>query len=356
MAIWLLLASHQAGAGSTNWVQNVNYALNGFIQVNDQLLPGTIVTKHILGFLSNATNFNNALRYQTNFVAVTNSTLTNLTVQVTNSLFLPFGSFPTNFVVPNGSVVIVGNQSITNDVVLTQITNEPPTYTFTNGLAVSGNQSVYLFPKLPATLVTAVLVATNDETVFALSGRIAVPAVITNVDLVPLSYQVNPDFTKLKGAKLIYVIDLTTNLEGVFKVRYSVGKTVADVDVNGFFTDSVGSQVGIHRIGFSISRYSRSELIFDSTFPSTITIGPFIIPFNRQAGTRLRLTGLDTQTHGLVLNGRSEISADTLKQRKLSGGGDGELTGQIQIRDFQSSAIAFSGTITFSGGRLEIVK
>jgi hypothetical protein len=360
MAIGVALASPEAGAASTNyWVQNVNYALNGFIQVNNQVFPGTIVTKQILGFLSNTTNLNNVLLYQTNLVAVTNSALTNMTVQVTNSPFLPSGSFPTNFVVTNGYVVTVGGQSVTNDIVLTQTTNQPPTYTFTNGLAASGNQSAYLFPQLPATLVTAVLVTNSTDTIFALTGRIAVPVVATNANPVPVSYQVNPDFTKLKGAKLIYVVpivDVTNNLAGRYKVRYSVGKTNNDVDVDGFFTDSVGSQVGIPRTGFTVPRYSRSELTFDSTFPSTFNFAGSVYSYPRQPGTGLRLTGLDIQSRGLVLSGRSLAGVEILKQRKLSGGGDGELTGQIQVRNFNKAPIALSGTITFSGGRLEIVK
>ena len=109
MALSLAIGVSRAFAGSSNtnyWVENLNFALTGYVQVGSGVLTGSLPTKQFLAFLSGLTNASAVYGTNADFTkqssarflykiplvtTVTNST-TNLNVLITNVSVLP-GTF-----------------------------------------------------------------------------------------------------------------------------------------------------------------------------------------------------------------------------------------------------------------------
>jgi hypothetical protein len=319
----------------------MNFALKAYVQAGDQLLVGTIPSKQVISFISGATNRNNQVATQTN-LPVVSVTVSNTPFLITNDT----GSyvFSSNYVLTNfsffGNTTFTNNLDFTNDINFTEITNEPLTYTFNNQVQVSSNLTLLLFPQLQTGPVTAVQ-STNDPGVFTLSG------IVTNT--API-YQVMPDFSKAKGAKLVCVIpvvDVTNNLTPRFEVRYSLGRTVTNVNVSDFIFETDPRSAGydtvrLNRIGFVIPQYGVRQFFVDTTFTQ------------QQPGTFLWLAGLDQQARGAAPYKSGFAAIDVPRQRRLSGGGQGTLTGSVQSQKFTGNTCILGGSITLSGGHVEI--
>ncbi len=343
--ICLLLGILETRASTTNyWVQNFNASLMGFVQFNGTVLNGTLPTKQLLTFLSSVTNLNNVLQ------TITNTTVTNTTVDVSNSPNFPPTNFPPEYVLTNNYGIagsLTNNINFTNDIVFTEVTNDPVTYAFTNVIELTNGQTAYLFPNVQASSLIAVLSTntTSSNLIFSLSG------VVTNVSTTTI-YAQYPDFTKQKGAKLIYVtpiVDLTNNLAGRYMVRYSIGKTVTNVDVSDCFSEGRNTAVSLALTTLTTTSYSLSEIRCDTTFPTSF----FGQSFPRQAGTVVDMIGFDLQNRGIIFSKGKIVGGGVLKSRRLSGGGDGQVNGPIQSKTFNQATAVFNGSISFSIGHLE---
>jgi hypothetical protein len=337
------------------WVQNVNSTITAYVQSGGSIISGTMPSKQLLTFLSGVTNLNNVLQ------TITNVTVTNSTVNVTDSPKLPPTNFPAEYDLNTNYVVFgitnnfysTNNFDFTNDIVFTQTDTNPVTYTFTNVVELTNGEPAYLFPNIQASSLTAVLVTNNNgsNVVFALSG------VVTNTTSTDV-FEVFPDFSKQKGARLIYVTPIvTTNgvatnstaLPSLFMVRYSVGRTVTNVDVSACFSEGRNTAVATAASPFTQASYSLSEIKMDTTFPTSGFFGTF----PQEAGTVLDIIGFDFQQRGIVFSKGKPVPASVLKARKLSGGGDGQVNGQIISKGFNQATAVFNGSISFAFGHLE---
>jgi hypothetical protein len=329
------------------WVVNVNYALKAYIQSGDQVLVGTVPSKQIINLISGATNRANQIATATN-TGVASVTVTNSPFFITNGA--GDYTFTNDYILTNstffGPVPLTNNIDFTNDLSFTEVTNEPLTYTFNNQVQINSNLTLLLFPELQTSAVTAVQ-STNDPAVFTLSG------VTTNTTPI---FQVMPDFSQGKGAKLVCVfpvVNVTNNtLSPKFQVRYSVGGTSTNVDVSDFFLEPTGfptppfSTVRIGHLGFAIPQYGMREIVFDTTFAAQLHI-------QDQPGTSLTMIGLDQQTRSAVLSKGKFAALDVAKQRRLAGGGLGTLLGQFGRQNFTNNTCVLKGAITFGAGHLE---
>jgi hypothetical protein len=349
------------------WVQNINSAITAYVQSGGgSVISGTLPSKQLLTFLSGVTNLNNVLQ------TITNVTVTNLTVNVTDSPYLPSTNFPaefdlTNYVLTEGSfpfyTSLTNGVNFTNDIVMTQTSTNPITYTLTNLVELTNGQTVYLFPNVLASSLTAVLV-TNDNgsnVIFALSG------IVTNTTTTPI-FDVFPDFSKQKGAKLIYVtpiqrmtltitdtngVSVTTNLPpqplpSLYMVRYSNGRTVTNVDVSNCFHEWQYTSPPVSAIAsqLTVAQYSLAEIRFETTFE-------YYYGYPAQAGAKIDMVGYDFRTSGAIFSKGKVISSGLLKTRTLTGGGDGRVNGQIVNKTFNNASSVFKGSISFSVGHLE---
>jgi hypothetical protein len=326
----------EARASTTNfWVLNLNYALKAYVQSGNGVLVGTIATKQIINLLSGSTNLNNQVGIQTNLPVIS--------VTVSNNPFL-ITNDAGSYVISSNYVLgtFTNNIDFTNDISFTEVTNEPLTYTFNNQVQVSSNQTLLLFPNLQTGPVTAVQ-STNNPGIFTLSG------IVTNTS--PIQ-EVMPDFSKGKGARLIYVtpvVDVTNNLTPKFQVRYSVGGVVTNVDVSDFFFEPEGSTVRSTHPGSSTPQYGLRLITFDSTFLQQTFFGE--IP--QQPGATLIMIGFDQQTRAAITSKGKSAAADVPRQRQVAGGGQGTLIGKFEAQTFNGNICVLGGAITFSGGRLE---
>ena len=354
IGILLALGSTQAKAATTNyWVQNVSLALTAYVQVNRQIISGSLPTKQFIAFLSGVTN--GALVSSQTPVAVTNQVYTNLFVEVTNFWLLPTTQAPpgdlprsytvtTNYVLtPDGGLTRYTNSiHFTNDVLVNRATDADVTYTFNNVVTVPTNRTAYLFPELPATYLRAVWTNHGPGAVFVVSGWVTtdVPGWTTNYTY---TYTKNPDFAKLPGAKLLYITPVVagTNLPSKYVVRYRDGGKNIDTDVSAFLSENRGSPY------FSVSQALPGGAVIQLYAFSGIN-------FDTQAGTSVRLIGFDTQVWGALTSKGSVVSPSVLKQRKMAVGNDsGFLTGSVQDRTFKNSPVIVKGTISISGGKIE---
>jgi hypothetical protein len=352
MGVLLALGSTQARAATTNyWVQNVNLALTAYVQVGGQIVSGSLPTKQFIAFLSGAAN--PALISSQTPVAVTNQVYTNLFVEVTNFWLLPITQAPpgdlprsytvtTNYVVtPDGGLTrYTNNIQFTNDVLVNRIEDTNVIYSFHNLVTVPTHGTAYLFPELPSEYLRAVWTNHVPGTVFVLSGPVPtdVPGWTTNY-----TYAKNPEFTKLPGAKLLYITPVVagTNLPSKYVVRYRDGGKNIDTDVSALLGEPRGSPYySVSQAlpgGAVIQLYAFSEIDFDN-----------------HAGTSVRLIGFDTQVWGALTSKGSVVSPSVLKQRKMAVGNDsGFLTGSVQDRTFKGSPVIVKGTISISGGKIE---
>ncbi len=348
LGILLALGTTQIKAATTNyWVQNVNLALTAYVQLNNQMVSGSLPTKQFLAFLSGVTN--PALVSSPIVVPVTNSVYTNLTV-ATNVWPLPTtdgppGDLPRSYTVTDNYVLTPGggtttytnNINFTNDILVTRTSDTNVTYTFNNVVVVSTaptNRTAYLFPGLPASSLTAVW--TNGG--FVLSGWVTTNMAGTTTNY---TYAKNPDFTRLPGAKLLYITPVVdgTNYPSKYVVRYRDGRRNIDTDVSTFMSDyyTYQSVYQFSPIGAQTMIYAFTQILFDN-----------------KAGTSFDLLGFDTQIWGPLTSKGSVLSPSVLKQRKLMAGNlSGQITGQIQARTFKNSTTIVKGTISISGGKLE---
>ena len=227
------------------------------------------------------------------------------------------------------------------------------TYTFTNIVELTNGEPAYLFPNVQASSLTAVLTTNGNgsNVVFALSG------VVTNTSTTPI-YEVFPDFSKQKSAKLISVTPIvTTNgvatnsapLRRLYLIRYSVGKTVTNVDVSACFGESTPQPVSTLASAFTRAEYSLGRIRLDTTFPQQSFFGTF----EQEAGTVVDMTGFDFQLSGIMFSKGKPIPANVLKTRKLSGGGDGQVNGRIGTKTFNEAPAVYNGSIIFGVGHLE---
>jgi len=336
------------------WVQNVNATIVAYVQSGGSVISGTLPSKQFLTSLSGVTNLTDVRQTITNF------TVTNLTVDVKNSAYLPPTNFPAEYDLNTNYVVsgFTNGFDFTNDIIFTQTSTNPVTYTFTNVVfELTNGQAVYLFPSVKASSLTAVLSTNSNETnvIFSLSGD------VTNSTTTAI-YGVFPDFKK-GGAKLIFVTPIvhetlvtngvTTNLPPVelqsrYMVRYSNGRTVTNVDVSACFSeDQNPTPVSTATGQLTLAKYNLAQITFDTTFPD-----PFF-GFSQQAGTKIRILGFDFQTRGVVFVKGKVVSSDVLKTRRLSGGGEGQVNGQIVNKTFNQAKAIFNGSISFSVGHLE---
>jgi len=347
MGLLLALAATHARAATTNyWVQNVNLALTAYVQAKDQVLQGTLPTKQFITFLSGITN--PALVSAQTEVQVTNTVYTNLTVEATNFWLLPTNDLPRSYTVtsdyvvtPNGGLTFYTNNiNFTNDIVVTRTSDTNVTYTFNNAVTVPTNRTAYLFPELPAGSLTAVWTNHEPGMVFALSGWVTTNVVSTATNY---TYRKNPDFTKLPGAKLLYVTPVVdgTNQPSKYVVRYRDGRRNVDTDVSAFMGEYEGSPYQsvyqFLRIGAQTRMYAFTQ-----------------IDFNNGAGTSFNFLGFDTQVWGSLTSKGTVVSPSVLKQRKMTAGNfSGYITGTVQDRTFSYSTAIVKGTISISGGQLE---
>jgi hypothetical protein len=339
-------------AATTNyWVQNVNLALKAYVQVDGQIVQGTISTKQFLAFLSGIQN--PALVSSETVGTATNNVYTNLTVEVTNALFLPVTSDPpgdlprsytitSNYVVtPDGGLTLyTNNVNFTNDVVFTRTSAADATYSFNNAVTFNTNQTAYLFPQLPATYLTAVWTNHGPGVVFVLRGSF-----FTNVIGLATNktYGANPDFSQKSGAKLLFITPIVggTNLASRYVVRYKEGRNYVDVDVSNFLRENSYSPYlavyGAVNVVRQVRSYSFSE-----------------IDFNNQAGTSFNFNGFDSQLWGVLVSKGTLLSPAVLRQRRMDASNyGGYITGQIKDRTFKNSTILVSGSISITGGKVE---
>jgi hypothetical protein len=336
--------------------------MTAYVQYGDGFISGTLPSKQLLTFLSGVTNLFNVLQ------TITNVTVTNLTVNVADSPYLPSTNFPqvydltNDYVVTSGFFSYTNNSQFTNDIEFTQLTNAPVTYTFNNVVELTNGQSTYLFPNLQASLVTAVLSTNSTETnaIFALSG------VVTNISTTKI-YDVFPDFSKQRGAKLICVTPIqtqtilltngvTTNivsaLQKLYMVRYSIGKTVTNFDVSACFGEEAQSgTISTKLSSITLASCGLTRFAMDTTLNLFGAYPP-------NPGVTIDMTaGFDYQQSGALISKGKIVPIITpggvIKARKLSGGGQGQVNGQIVNRTFNQATTLYNGSITFTGGHLE---
>jgi hypothetical protein len=354
LGILLALGTAPIQAETTNyWVQNVNLALTAYVQVNSQIIQGSLPTKQFLAFLSGITN--SALVSSQSVVAVTNSVSTNLTVEATNFWLLPTNAAPpgdlprsytvtTDYVLtPDGGISFYTNNiNFTNDIVVTRTLDANVTYTFNNAVAVSASQTAYLFPELPAASITAVWTNSEPGTVFVLSGSATTNVVGLSTNY---TYAKNPDFTKLSGAKLLFITPMVggTNLASRYVVRYqdkSTKKNI-DTDVSAFLGEGSSSPY---------LYVSQSGAVGAQSYMYAFTQ----IDFNNRAGTSFSFAGFDMQTWSTAVAKGKVVSESVLKQRTMTVGNFvGSITGSVQNRTFSDATTIVKGTITISGGKIE---
>jgi hypothetical protein len=321
------------------------------VQVNGQIVSGALPTKQFLAFLSGVPN--PALVNSQTVVPLTNTVYTNLTVEATGFWLLPAGDLSpaelprsyavtTNYVVtPDaGLTFYTNNINFTNDVVVTRTTDTNVTYTFRNSVTVPTDRTAYLFPELPASDLTAVWTNRGPGTAFVLSGYVItnVPGTTTNY-----TYANNPDFTKVAGAKLLYITPVVDkiNLPSQYVVRYRNGRSDVDTDVSTFLSESPNSPYQ--------ALYDTSA-VGGNTFLCALSQ----IDFDNQAGTSFDFVGFDTQLWGPLIYKGSVLSSSVLKQRKMTAGSfSGYITGTVQSRTFSRSPAMIKGTISISGGKIE---
>ncbi len=346
---FLTLGATQTQAATTNyWVQNVNLALTAYVQLGGQIVQGTLPTKQFLAFLSGVTN--TALRGSPIVVPATNFVGTNVTLEVTNLWFLPTNTppdLPRSYTVTSDYVVTpdaganyyTNNINFTNDLLITR-TTATNTYRFQNAVTLTNGQSAYVFPDLPAYTVTAVW-ATNygSDTVFDLSGTVYSNVVSTTTNY---THGTNVDFTKVSGAKLIYVTPMVggTNLPSRFAVRYRSGSTNVDVDISSFLFESSGSPYLAVIQSMPYMARSFTEALSG-------------LYFYNGTGTYLQFQGFDTQVWSAVLSRTNLLSPSILIQRKMTVFCGGAITAKIGTSTFNGSTTIGTGTITVSGGKLE---
>ena len=352
MGALFTLGAIQTEAATTNyWVQNVNLALTAYVQLNGQVIHGTLPTKQFIAFLSGIPN--PALVSSQTTVPVTNTFYTNLTVEAAGFWLLPSTGLPpadfprsytvtTNYVLtPDGGLTFYTNNiDFTNDIVVTRASGTNVTYTFNNAVTVSTNRTAYLFPELEAASLTAVWTNPGPGAVFALSGYVITNAVGTTTNY---TYASNPDFTKQRGAKLLCITPLVdgANLPSKFVVRYTAGGKNVDTDVSTFLHEYSGSPYT-----------SVSQSIGNGTLTSIYAFTG--INFDNQAGTSFNFVGFDTQLWGILASKGGVLSHSVLKNRRMAAGNySGQVTGSIQARTFKNSTTIVKGTISINGGKIE---
>ena len=392
VGLWLALGSFQAQSALTTnyWVQNVNFSLTAYVQYGNLVVVGTIPTKQIISFLSGLTNGNTIVSSSNSVTTLTNSNgSTNVTVSVANVDFLPTGTFfPGGIVITNDYVVTLGttnyinHTNFDNDIILTRTSTNPPTYSFTNSFTIPTNQTAYFFPEIPADYLTAALdtnlTVLGETNVYDISGSTNYQYTYSTTNPITLAYGSLPVFPK--NSKLIYVTPVvagflytntytiidhgvpvttnvstvaTSNLTSSFMVRYSNGNNVSNCDVTSFFAayDSIVVEnnqiyneppVVYNQPGVNVPRYMLNCILFSTGTPN----------FNPQ--NYCSFCGFETQTRGKIPSLGYAVDGGVIKQRRLTGGGSGILTGNFPPKyNFSSANTALSGSITFSGGHLE---
>ena len=207
-------------------------------------------------------------------------------------------------------------------------------------MTVPTNRTAYLFPELPASSITAVWTNDGPGTVFVLSGYVSTNAVGTTTNY---TYAKNPDFTKLHGAKLLYVTPIVdgTNDYSRYVVRYRDGRKNVDIDVSWFMDEHYTSPY---------------QAVYEPILyrPQTRMYAFTQIDFNNQAGTSFSFLGFDTQLWSTLTSKGSVLSSSVLKQRKMTASNlSGYITGTVKNREFTGNSTMVKGTIRISGGRIE---
>jgi hypothetical protein len=342
IAALLALGAIRGNAATTNyWVQNVNLKLSAYVQVKSDVLRGTLPTKQFLAFLSGITN--PALINGQTVVQSTNPTYPYITIEVTNSPYLPITASPPDDL-PRG-YTLTTDYVVSPDDGVTLYTNNvnfnaPVTYSFQNAVTVPTNRTAYLFPQLPAASVTAVWTNHGPGVVFALSGYITSNTVSTVTNYV---HGTNPDFTRQPGAKLLFITPYVggTNYPSKYVVRYRNGRQNVDVDVSSFISEAYGSP-------------------FTTVSQQLYAGGPLRIyafsgiDFNNGAGTSLSFLGFDTQTWSRPPAKSASLAGTILKGRTIDVANySGFISGHIQDKTFNYSPVVVRGSVTFSNGKFE---
>jgi hypothetical protein len=349
-----VLGDVQTKAATTNtnyWVQNVNIALNAYVQQGGNAVHGTLNTKQFIAFLSGITN-TAIISSEIDNVPITNSVVTNLTIAVTNFWLLPVTASPpddlprsytvtSNYVVtPDGGLTFyTNNVNFTNDIVVNRTTATNATYTFNNLVSISSTQSAYVFPELPANSVSAAWTNDGPGSVFLLSGAFYTNIVGTTTNFV---YGRNPIFTNFPGCKLLFVTPMTGgfNLPSRYVVRYTVGRTNVDTDISNFMFESPSSPY------VSVTQIATLNVIFVSAFSE--------VDFDNSTGTSFKFVGFDSQMRSPIIVKTNVLSPSVIKQRKITVGNyGGQINWQIQDQKFNNATAVVSGTIMVSGGVLQ---
>jgi hypothetical protein len=331
-----ILSADSAKAQNVVWVQNANFALTAEVQVSDGVVKKYAITsKTLIQYMRGTTNVGTG--------DIITTTTNGSGVVVSNSPFLPSGSFPTTFTLTNYYVMAGGSTytngvQFTNDLDLIETSTDPVTYEFPNVVSFDSgfgtNIDGVLFTVLPnATNIVAVQDATvTSATVFTLYDvtRTVTQGLVTNSV---------PDTFISKNPRLI-VKNAPDSQDFTWFIRDGTSKAPIDYDVTTFFNYARLAEVSQTR-GAGSTDFLDLSIDFNLD-PASSGIGT---TFGTEANGRQTRTSIAKQ-QGVFVKGPTAVCVG-------SGAAAAPSLAFTSGKPLPSGAMVINGRFSASGGKIE---